>query len=255
MRKSQKIITMTTKTTQPDILVVQFRTDVSEAHEQECLLEELPFAANRFRFVSAVDMQYPETLAGINGVLLGGSGEFLMSNGDGEGSWREPAFAFIQQVLDADIPLLGICFGYQMLCMQQGASIVQDPQMKETGTYNTHRQETSKDDPLFNGIPDMFRGQYGHKDTIVDLPDHLIPLSRTNKVAVNAVRVSEKSAWGLLFHPELNKSRMRTRLSMFPHYIKEGQSVEEVLSQFEDTPEASKALHNFFNIIDEKIGS
>lgn len=240
----------------PDILVVQFRTDQTEAHEQSCFLEELPQAADRMKFVSAIDLQFPETLVGINGVILAGSGEFMLSREDGKGVWLEPTFDFIQKVLDANIPFLGVCFGYQLLCLQQGGDIIRDEQMRETGTYNVHRLESGEGDHLFKGIPNTFGAQFGHQDTAVNHPEHLIPLSRTNRVEVNAVKVTGKQAWGVLFHPELSRERMRSRLRMSsPNYLEGGKTVEDVLSQFEDVPESTKTLHNFIDIIDGKIGS
>ncbi len=233
------------------ILIIQFRTDQTIEHEQLCFREEYADYDRELVFVSAVT----DDLSTIDptdyaGVLMGGSGEFYLTMGAGKGTWREPTFAFIERVLAADVPMLGICFGFQMLGLSQGTHITDDVFMRETGTFATTTLAAAADDPLFKALPHTFSAQYGHKDTLIDYPDHLIPLSKTNQTDANAFRVFGKQVWGILFHPELNKDRMKKRFAMFPSYAQDGKTSEEMLLMFEDTPDAAQVLHHFMKIID-----
>ncbi|MBT3816855.1 MAG: C26 family cysteine hydrolase domain-containing family [Candidatus Magasanikbacteria bacterium] len=229
------------------ILVIQFRTDASKEHDRQCIIDEVGVTENQFEFVSAIENKFPEDLSVFSGVILGGSGEFLLSKGDGIGTWREWTFDFIDKVLTADIPLFGICFGYQLLALQQGAEIVDDKSMRETGTYDTYKLADAKNDLFFSKLPESFYGEYAHKDTIVNYPECLVPLSKTDLVEKNAFKIKGKSAWGILFHPELNRERMIERATSSP--ISAGylmtEDKEKVFSSFKDAPEAAKVLHNF----------
>lgn len=226
------------------LLVIQFRTDASKPHEQECFIEDLHHHKHRMEFRSAVDMDFPKDLAPYAGVVFAGSGEFMWGQGAGEGTWKLPTFRFVDRVLQKEIPMLGICFGYQMLALHQGAKIVDTEELRETGTFDMYVSDHGKTDPLFDAVPASFKAQFGHKETVVDKPKHLIPLAYTQRVASNSFRLEGANVWGTLSHPELNPQRMRTRVELFPVY-RNGKSLEEVLQAFSDSPHAHRILLNF----------
>jgi len=227
------------------ILVVQYRTDGSKEHDQQCFIEASGYPAERFHFVSAIENEFPKSLDDYAGVILGGSGEFWISQGDGEGTWMDWSYDFITKVLEENVPLFGVCFGYQLLALHQGAKIVHDESMQETGAFDTTLLEESKNDPIFSKFPQIFDAQYGHKDTIVDFTENMIPLARTEKVPMNSFRLEGKDAWGILFHPELNKSRLVYRVEkFFPNYAN-GQDLDELFKDFKDCPDAEKFLTYF----------
>lgn len=229
------------------ILIVQFRTDESKIHERQCFMDELSEYEDALVFVDAITEEFPQDLSDVRAVILAGSGEFYLVDGAGLGSWREKTLSFIETILEKDIPLLGICFGFQLLGVQQGAQIVNDPAMRETGTFSIHLDPQAMQDELFSQAPKVFVGQLAHRDTVVALPPHLIQLASSSLVACNAFRISGKRAWGVLFHPELSQDRMRTRFSMLPQYGY-GRPISEMLALFEDTPHATALLHRFVQL-------
>lgn len=232
----------------PIILIVQFRTNATLAHEQQCFLEEYGDEAT-LHFVNAItDELAPELLDTPTAVIISGSGEFYLTQGDGKDTWLPKTLRFIGQVLDRDIPLLGICFGFQLLAIQQGGVVERVEAMKETGTLEIQLFPSAYNDELFESLPDNFLGQLGHKDTITKLPKHVIPLAKSEKVPFQAFRVQGKMAWGTLFHPELNRERMRSRLLLSPEYALDQSNIEQALALFRDTPEAAHILHLFIKL-------
>ncbi len=230
------------------LLIVQFRTDQSLAHEQQCFREELVSEPVELYFMSAVAQEFPTELSAYDAVILGGSGEFMLGEGAGIDTWRGPTFEFIDQLLEKNIPTLGICFGYQLIALQQGAHIVNDEAMRETGTFDIFVNEQGKQDPVFAAVPAVYAGQFAHKETIVNTPAHLTTLASTERVAVNAFRVQDKLMWGTLSHPELNRQRLIERLKLFPLY-QNGKQFDEVIQEFRESAENSLLLYNFVNII------
>lgn len=228
------------------ILVIQFRDDVSEAHEQACYSAMLPAHRERIIYRNALrdDLARIPT-EDIGAIILGGSGQFYVSNGDGEGAWREHTYAFIDRALAQDIPLLGVCFGFQLLAAHQGARVIRDRAMSQVGSFQTTILPAAINDSLCINLPERFFAQFGHKDTAVDFPDHLIPLAQTERVACAAFHIADKHAWGALFHIELDRERMGERLRLFPHYAEDQNKIEETLSLFQDTPEAASILTRF----------
>jgi len=238
------------------IYIIQFRTDVSEEHEQKCFKEELSNYSDRLVFVSAVKGELlgavPQDAAA---VIMGGSGEFYLSEGHGEGDWLPEVHRFLQSALDNNIPFLGLCYGYQLFCTYLGARIVDDEEFRETGTLSVQLLPEAKSDPLFSTLPENFMAQFGHKDTIVDVPDTLIPLCKSERVACEAVRLRGKDAWGVLFHAELNRERIRERIEIFPNYTQDEKHMQMVLQSVGDSPEASSILGKFVEYSLQRAGA
>lgn len=240
-------MTLTDPSIKKSILLVQFRTDGSEAHERDCFREAFESKDVDFECVNAVkDDISGDMLAGKDGVILGGSGQYYLSNGDGADTWVPRSIEFIKKTLDKDIPTLGICYGYQILGKALGGDVIREEDRKETGTFTITSLPDSEDDPLFTGIPDSFEAQLGHKDVLVGLNGNTYSLAESEKVHPQGFKVKGAQAWGVLFHPELNARRMKERMDMFAGYVPEGMKVEDI---FKDTPHAAKVLDNFAHII------
>lgn len=231
---------------QNKLLFVQFRTDVSERHEQECVRDVLRLSDDRLVFLNAVTDSFPSFDATAPaGIILGGSGEFFLGQDHGIGSWRDRTFVAIDRILAKHIPLLGICFGFQFFALHQGGRIVRDPHLAEVGSFEITTLPSAAEDPLFSEAPDRYMGQLGHKETMVDLPEHLVPLARSERVECQAFRIAGKRAWGVLFHLELTKERMKERLDLFPNYAASPTEVARIKDAFQETPEANDILRRF----------
>ena len=230
------------------LLIVQFRTDASEEHEQKIFGEEYGHVERHLEYFNAVHHKFPTNLDKYAGVVLGGSGQFMLSNNDGVGTWRERNYKFVDRLIETDIPVLGICFGFQLLALHQGAKIVTDKNMEEVGMFPMQLTGAGEVDPFFKDIPFEFMGSFGHKETIVDAPDHLIRLASTDRVHFSAFRMKDKNIWGTLSHPELDEKRIVERVKLFPNYAKEG--VDAFVDTLKPVPHISKMLHNFLEICD-----
>lgn len=232
------------------ILIVQLRTDASEPHDRVCYLKHLSHCADRLVFVNGVrDTLYEKITPDIAGVIIGGSGQFHLTGEDSVSEWYERLSDFVALALSRDVPLLGVCFGEQTLAHHFGCPVIHDEAMAETGTVSAYTLTAAASDPLFHDLPAVFDVNMGHKDTAVDIPTSLIPLARTDRVAVCAFRVAGKLAWGVLFHIELSRECMRERMHIFPDYAdKVGDLDEFVEKNIRETPEAVKILTRFVDL-------
>jgi GMP synthase-like glutamine amidotransferase len=230
------------------ILVIQFSLDQSKEHAQECFKETCPQAD--FVFFNAIEDDFTQiNLENFSGVIVGGSGQFYLSKGDGHDTWLPKVFKLVDTIFATDIPALGICFGSQILAMHQGAQIVSDPAMHEAGTLESSLLEDAAADIIFSNVPGKFMAQFGHKDTPINLPDHFVILSKSEKVFCNAFRVGNKKIWGVLFHPELSSTRTKERMAMFPSYVGEAENFEDYVNRIvQDSPETGKILSNFVRV-------
>lgn len=230
------------------MLIVQFRTTPTKEQEQQCFLAEYPDYKDRIDFVSVITDELPTDLSPYAGVIVAGSAKYCLSKGDGEGTWREPTFAFMQKVMDKGLPLLGICFGFQMLAVQQGAKIARIEEAKQSGTFMSEVLPAAENDPVLGHLPNPFKAVYAHQDIITDLPAHLLPTAKTERVQCTSFKIEGRQAWGVLYHPELDGERIRERLMMVPEYAggyMGDTTIDDVVAMFDAAPESKTILHTF----------
>lgn len=107
-------------------------------------------------------------------------------------------------------PVLGVCFGHQLLARAAGGEVVQNPRGREIGTVRMQLTEAGRKDPLFapwaNG-PEI-EVQATHVDAVDPLPPGATVLASNENTTAQAFRLSETLA-GVQFHPELWAEAMR----------------------------------------------
>src|SRR2546421_1706365 len=106
-------------------------------------------------------------------------------------------------------PVLGVCFGHQLLALASGGDVVQNPRGREIGTVRVQLTDAGRKDLLFawTGGPEI-EVQATHVDAVDPLPAAAtVPASNEN-TAAQAYRLSETVA-GVQFHPELWAAAMR----------------------------------------------
>ncbi|HET8910237.1 MAG TPA: type 1 glutamine amidotransferase [Ktedonobacteraceae bacterium] len=115
----------------------------------------------------------------------------------------------IRRAIQADLPILGICLGAQLLSLALGG-IVQEHHTPELGFYRVELTENGKADPLFQGLPGYQQIYHWHSD-VFSLPTEAIHLA-TNQNAENQAFRYGKWAYGLQYHMELTPEMLDTWL-------------------------------------------
>lgn len=102
-------------------------------------------------------------------------------------------------ILESGIPILGICYGMQIMAQKLGG-IVAPGERREYG--HAVLQITKKEHPLFQGMPDSTTVWMSHGDHVVNLPLGFESLAQTENSPVAAM-ANEQGLVGLQFHPEV----------------------------------------------------
>ncbi len=106
---------------------------------------------------------------------------------------------FIKEVLSAEVPLLGICLGAQLIAKACGERVMKAPQ-KELGWYSVDLTREAREDRLFKGVESPFAVFQWHEDTF-DVPRGGVLLATSSVVRNQAFKVGS-CAYGLQFHVE-----------------------------------------------------
>ena len=103
------------------------------------------------------------------------------------------------ELFELGIPVLGICYGMQLVCEALGAHVDQTP-VREFG--RAHCQITQRD-ALFAGVPEETDVWMSHGDQVASVSEEFVPLARTRTCPYAAVRHRRLPLYGLQFPPEV----------------------------------------------------
>ena len=136
-------------------------------------------------------------------------------------------------------PVLGICFGHQLLARAAGGEVIVNPRGREIGTVRVQLTPQGRKDPLFRFCASgEFETQATHVDAVDPLPRGAVLLASNENSAVQAFRLSEMVA-AVQFHPELSAAAMKDLICSRRDKLEaEGRDVGAILAAVHETPAA-----------------
>ena len=102
-------------------------------------------------------------------------------------------------ILDLGIPILGICYGDQLMAYMAGGEIASAENGSEYGKTTVF----TTDDILFEGIPQESICWMSHTDYVKTLPEGFTTIARTEKCPCAAMCDRSRNLYGVQFHPEV----------------------------------------------------
>jgi GMP synthase (glutamine-hydrolysing) len=161
--------------------------------------------------------------------------------------WMLRAEEYVRAIVAADVPLLGICFGHQLIGQALGGLVAKNPRGRELGTVLFERD--AEEGPLFLKLPPEFTVNASHVDSVVRLPEGTRVLGKTALEPVSAFAVGART-WGVQFHPEFDGDVVRGYVEARSGAMRsEGLSPESAIERAADAPHGREVLRNFLRSI------
>lgn len=102
-------------------------------------------------------------------------------------------------IFDLGLPILGICYGMQLVCDALGSRVENAPARE----YGRAQCEVTAENDLFVDVPRQTQVWMSHGDQVAQVSDDFTPLARTETCPFAAVKHRQRPIYGLQFHPEV----------------------------------------------------
>ncbi len=162
--------------------------------------------------------------------------------------WMQATAEWINQAVQCNLPILGICFGHQLLAEALGGHVDWNPRGREIGTLSVTLTMAGQQDKLFGTLPDVFPAHLTHRQSVIRLPRGARLLAQSDCDPHQAFVIG--SAYGIQFHPEFSTEAMRGYLEVLATELyEEGFELKELLQQIKPTQAASSVLKRFCQMV------
>ena len=153
--------------------------------------------------------------------------------------WSERAAAWLLRAVEADHPILGICYGHQLLAQALGGEVDRDPAGPELGTWPIR---VLVDDPLFDGMAPDISVHQAHFDAVVAPPPGATILAGNDHTPIQAMALGDRVRT-VQWHPEFFAEATAGYVRL---YVRElGPDYERCLDSVRGLPDRGRLLRNF----------
>jgi len=183
-----------------DLYVVRNEVDPECAYHCDALAAQFP-TAEEIDFVAGERI----SLDDVDGVVLTGSTAAVYESDSR--SWISEQEALVRELVDREIPTLGVCFGHQVVNLALGGTV------KEVGTTATLVEATLSDDPLFDGVEPIVVSL--HSDIVTEPGADMEVIASADHARVFGTRHNSAPLWTVQFHPEITAAHRENLVTDF----------------------------------------
>ena len=179
----------------------------------------------------------------VDGVVVTGSPAMVSDRAD----WSERAARWLAGVVREDaVPVLGICYGHQLLAHALGGVVGPNPRGREMGTVEVTSSAGLA--PLFEA--GVFAGHCSHVEAVLRPPPGARVLARTRLDPHSAIAYGPRQ-WGVQFHPEFDVEIMRGYVEVRREVlVAESFDPDALIAASRETPELTAVLPRFAALVD-----
>src|SRR5215210_4081941 len=135
----------------------------------------------------------------------------LVLSGGPASVYADGAPALRRELLELGVPVLGICYGMQLMVHELGGRVEQAPAGEFGRSELTLRDGGGR---LLGGLPAEQQCWMSHRDTVYEAPPGFTALASSTESPVAAFENTERGLYGIQFHPEVVHTPYGTEILM-----------------------------------------
>lgn len=199
-------------------------------------------------------------LDSLGGVVITGSPAMVTERPD----WSEASARWLAKIVESDsVPVLGLCYGHQLLAHALGGEVGPNPNGREMGTVDVtfHDEETNQSTekkgalvhdgptPIFEA--GVFGSHMSHFESVLRPPANAEILAHT-ALDPHSVLVFGPRQWGVQFHPEFDRKIMRGYVEARREtLLSEGLDPDSMIAEAVETFAITRLLARFVEWVEQ----
>lgn len=220
----------------------------SQGDFDDWIIARMALPQDKFQNVHPFLSEHLPDPAEFSGIVLTGAHANVTENRD----WSARTAEWIPQIVKARVPMLGICYGHQLIAHALGGKVDFNPNGAEFGSVKILCQPNYQNDVLFGHLPPQFDAFVTHSQSVVQLPHGARVLAKSIKEPVQAYFFPPLT-WGVQFHPEFNQKITAAYIQATTQkLLAEGQDPARLITGLQETPYSHTVLKRFAEIVSNK---
>jgi GMP synthase (glutamine-hydrolysing) len=179
--------------------------------------------------------------ASVRGVVVTGSPAMVTD----KLPWSERTAQWLREYVLLGKPVLGICYGHQLLAHAFGGEVNDNPAGRQIGTIDVTLNAAAKSDALFGRFAEVLHVPVSHVQSVIRLPEGAQLLGASERDPHHVFRYGS-CAWGVQFHPEFDAGIVRGYIDARRDQLRaEGLDAASLAENATDTADGTFVLRRF----------
>ncbi|MDR2444032.1 MAG: glutamine amidotransferase [Deltaproteobacteria bacterium] len=192
-----------------------------------------------------VNKYAPPNPASFSAALITGSLAMVTNRA----AWSLRLAKWIPKAIESGLPILGVCFGHQIMAQAMGGEVDYNDKGLTIGTFDVHLTPKGQKHPLFSGYSKIFKANMDHSQVVVNPPKCAEILGHSSHDPHQILSYSPK-VLSVQYHPEFSRENLEAFLRSLGSNYKapSGRPQGLIKGQAEETLEARQLIYDFFSL-------